>query len=95
MGDQDVVGNLSGRPRGGGEFDWGDQEVLGNLSGGYWVETGKQAVIELQVIRLYLYLALVGFSSVPKSQQSIQNNFQEKTIISQKLVSMSGHRHNK
>ena len=27
-------GNLSGGPRGGGEFGWGDQEMVGNLSEG-------------------------------------------------------------
>ena len=29
-----MVGNLSVRPRGGGEFEWGDQELVGNLSEG-------------------------------------------------------------
>ena len=58
-------------------------------------ETGEQAAIELQVVWLHLYPALAGLNSVAKSQQSSQNNFQEKTIVSQKLVSMSGHRHNK
>ena len=28
------MGNLNGRPRGGGEFGGGDQQVVGNLSEG-------------------------------------------------------------
>ena len=73
-----VFNNEAKRPKKKDMFH--DRTAIKATSASCWEETGEQAAIELQVVRLHLYPALAGFSSVAKSQQSSQNNFQEKTI---------------